>query len=191
MAANFAPYQSAEPESARVSSPHRASSAPPPPSANPAPQPQPHRAISSIAAHQDPWAAARGTAALPSPSAFASQNYDDLEGGGLVAGAGHGWRSDAGAVAGGTDVFSTSLGLRMEVEAGLAFHAWQSSLVFSAAFVVHLVLSWSSVLSWLLFVGDVVLIAYLTFRAYRDAETLDRCELPFFGALASRFVDDE
>lgn len=71
------------------------------------------------------------------------------------------------------------------------FHAWQSSLVFAAIFVLHLVLSWSRVLSWMLFGGDVVLIAFLTFHAYRDAETLDRLELPFFGPLASRFVDSE
>ncbi|KAG8626940.1 hypothetical protein KVT40_005885 [Elsinoe batatas] len=71
------------------------------------------------------------------------------------------------------------------------FHAWQSALVFSAAFVLHLLFSWTSVLSWLLFIGDLALIAYLTFHAYRDAETLDRCETPFFGRLASRFVDNE
>jgi hypothetical protein len=52
------------------------------------------------------------------------------------------------------------------------------------------------------------LIAYLTFRAYRDgefcsrdggrlvlmvylADTLDRFEVPFFGRLASNILDDE
>lgn len=38
---------------------------------------------------------------------------------------------------------------------------------------------------------DVVGIGYLSFRAYRDAETLDRCEVPFFGRLASSILDDE
>lgn len=56
---------------------------------------------------------------------------------------------------------------------------------------------------------DIVLIAYLTLRAYRDgeftvkavlsdeantvmvADTLDRCEIPFFGKLASKILDDE
>lgn len=89
------------------------------------------------------------------------------------------------------------------------FHAWQSSLVFAASFVLHILLSWSRFLSWLLFIGDLGLIVLLVFRAYRDgemtrfhadiaciliritAETLDRFELPFFGRLASTYVDRE
>jgi len=89
------------------------------------------------------------------------------------------------------------------------FHAWQSSLVFAAAFVLHLVLSWSSFLSWVLFIADLGLICWLAFRAYKDgedclafiyvrptdirflAETLNRMELPYFGQIASRFVDQE
>ena len=54
------------------------------------------------------------------------------------------------------------------------FHAWQSALVFTAIMVVHLIFSWSSFLSWVIFIGDLALIAFLTMRAYRDAETLDR-----------------
>lgn len=50
------------------------------------------------------------------------------------------------------------------------FHAWQSSLVFAALFVLHLLLSWSRFLSWLLFIGDIGLIVLLVFRAYRDGE---------------------
>ena len=50
------------------------------------------------------------------------------------------------------------------------FHAWQSSLVFAASFVLHILLSWSRFLSWLLFVGDLGLIVLLVFRAYRDGE---------------------
>jgi len=71
------------------------------------------------------------------------------------------------------------------------FHAWQSALVFSSIFVLHLILSWSKFLSWTLFILDWMLIGYLTFRAYRDADTLDRFEVPFFGRLASRILDDE
>ncbi|PQE25736.1 UPF0132 domain protein [Rutstroemia sp. NJR-2017a BBW] len=48
------------------------------------------------------------------------------------------------------------------------FHAWQSALLFSAMFVVHLVFSW-----------------------ILAADTLDRCEVPFFGRLASSILDDE
>lgn len=71
------------------------------------------------------------------------------------------------------------------------FHAWQSALLFSAIFVLHLIFSWSTWISWTLFVGDIALIAYLVRRAYLDADTLDRCEVPFFGRLASSILDDE
>ena len=54
------------------------------------------------------------------------------------------------------------------------FHAWQSSLLFTAVFVLHLLFWWSSFLSWVLFLGDLVLIAWLVLNAYRDADTLDR-----------------
>lgn len=79
-------------------------------------------------------------------------------------------------------------------------------------FIIHVIFSWSSVLSWILFVGDLGLIGWLTFRAYKDgesfpfriklhtilmetnktiAETLDRYKVPFFGKLASQILDDE
>lgn len=112
------------------------------------------------------------------------------------------------------DMFSTRLGLRMDYEACLAylllppaggvalllfehrsdyvrFHAWQSSLLFAFIFVIHIIFSWSRFISWLLFACDIVLIAFLTVHAYRDAETLDRFEVPFFGPLASQILDDE
>jgi hypothetical protein len=87
--------------------------------------------------------------------------------------------------------------------------------------IFHLVFSWSSFLSWVIFIADLVLIALLTLKAYKDAEILDRyahaswplscigkyirraknCsanaapsaryEVPFFGRIASRFLDDE
>jgi uncharacterized membrane protein len=90
-----------------------------------------------------------------------------------------------------------------------SFHAWQSALLFALLFVIHVIFSWSSALSWILFAGDIVLIGWLTFRAYRDgkswpralfdfyyqltqtAETLDRYEVPIFGHLASSILDDE
>jgi uncharacterized membrane protein len=53
---------------------------------------------------------------------------------------------------------------------GCRFHAWQSALLFSAIFVLHLIFSWSTFLSWLMFVGDLGLIGLLTFHAYRDGE---------------------
>jgi len=110
--------------------------------------------------------------------------------------------------------FETSLPIRLDYEACLAylllppaggvlllvleqksdyvrFHAWQSALLFTFIFVVHLIFSWSSFLSWTFLLCDLVLIGWLTFRAYHDADTLDRCEVPFFGTLASKFLDDE
>lgn len=54
------------------------------------------------------------------------------------------------------------------------FHAWQSSLLFTAILVLHLLLSWSSFLSWVLFLCDLVLIGFMGLRAYQDADTLDR-----------------
>ena len=54
------------------------------------------------------------------------------------------------------------------------FHAWQSSLLFTAMFVLHLIFSWSTVLSWLIFIADIGLIAYLTLRAYRDGKSFPR-----------------
>ena len=71
------------------------------------------------------------------------------------------------------------------------FHAWQSAMVFSAMFILHIIFSWTAVISWMLFTADLVMIGYLTLCAFRNAETLDRVEVPFFGRLASSFVDQE
>jgi uncharacterized membrane protein len=71
------------------------------------------------------------------------------------------------------------------------FHAWQSSMLFSAIFILHLLLSWSRVLSWMLFTGDVCLIGFLALHAYRDVDNLDHFEVPFFGRIANSFVDNE
>lgn len=112
------------------------------------------------------------------------------------------------------EAFQSSLPMRLDHEAMLAylllppaggvlllilehksdyvrFHAWQSSMLFSAIFILHLILSWSRFLSWLLFAIDLVLIGFLTLHAYRDVENLDHFEVPFFGRLANSFVDNE
>ena len=111
-------------------------------------------------------------------------------------------------------VFETSLGVPLKIEASLAylllppaggvvlllfehksdyvrFHAWQSAMLFSAMFILHIIFSWTKVMSWLLFAVDLCLIGYLALGAFKNAETLDRIEVPFFGRLASSFVDDE
>ncbi|KAF2236857.1 hypothetical protein EV356DRAFT_54041 [Viridothelium virens] len=129
-------------------------------------------------------------------------------GGSGIGGVGRGWNGRD------VDVFETSLPLRMDYEACVPylllppaggvlilllehksdyvrFHAWQSSLLFTVIFVIHLVFSFSAIVSWMLFACDLLLIGWLSFRAYRDAETLDRCQVPFFGPLASSILDDE
>lgn len=112
------------------------------------------------------------------------------------------------------EAFQTSLPMRLDYEAMLAyillppaggvmllllehksdyvrFHAWQSSMVFSCIFVLHLIFAWSSILSWLLFGADLVLIFFLASHAYHDVETLDHYEVPFFGRIANSWVDNE
>lgn len=117
---NFAPYQSSPPESTRPFSPS-------PPlrstTASPLQKPPINRASTDLtrsrASVEDPWAAARGPS-LPSPSAFVERGYDDLEGG-WARGGGGGGAGGVGGAADGAYVFETSLGLRMEVEAVLAY----------------------------------------------------------------------
>ncbi|KAK3641468.1 hypothetical protein LTR56_011281 [Elasticomyces elasticus] len=171
MATNFAPYQSSPPESERAKSPPPLRS----PTASPKPG-QPHRNISSI---EDPWAAARAQR-LPSPSHYtddddestpASANkggYQDIESQrfrndyiGQTALAGAGPTYNTGSLG---NVFETSLGMPLALEALLAY---------------------------MLLTVDLLLIGWLSFGAWRNSETLDRVEVPFFGRLASSFVDDE
>ncbi|KAL8691993.1 MAG: hypothetical protein Q9218_002885 [Villophora microphyllina] len=198
---DFAPYQDTAPESTRALSPpppqQRSSSRSPNPKS-----PPPSRGIT------DPF----HSASLPAPSHFS----DDPSGVDGRRGFGNA-DLESGARGGGLnhmDLFETSLPIRLDYEACLAylllppaggvlllvlehksdyvrFHAWQSSLVFTAMFIIHLIFSWSSVLSWIIFVLDLGLIGFLTMHAYQDANNLDRLELPFFGGLASSFVDAE
>lgn len=207
MAVNFAPYQSSPPESTRALSPPLRS-----PTSSPKPQqPKPSRNISSVADDSDPWAAARAQR-LPDPSQYSDDEpYTDVEGGRREINASGGAGYPYG---GNTSGFETSLGMSLALEASLAylllppaggavlllfehksdyvrFHAWQSALLFGTLFMIHIIFSWTAIFSWMLFAVDMVLIAYLTFGAWRNAETLDRVEIPFFGRLASSFVDDE
>ena len=150
---------------------------------------------------------------LPSPSQYADDDeYTDLEGGSRRP---FQYNINSNSLRGsGGAVFETSLGLPLRIEACLAylvfppaggvvllifehksdyvrFHAWQSSLLFGALFFLHIILTWSTVLSYLLLILDLVLIGYLAYGAFRHAETLDRVEVPIIGRLASRFVDEE
>ncbi|KAJ3566800.1 hypothetical protein NPX13_g7000 [Xylaria arbuscula] len=67
------------------------------------------------------------------------------------------------------------------------FHA-QSSLLFTVIFILHLIFSF---LSWVIVIADIASIAFLAMRAYHDADALDRYEIPIFGQIASRILDDE
>ncbi|KAM0796009.1 hypothetical protein BDR22DRAFT_938400 [Usnea florida] len=188
---DFAPYQDTTPESTRALSPppNRVLS----PTRN-ARSPPPNRP------QADPFR----TSSLPEPSHFSDEPRGNAGfGGGDI----ENGRLDV-------NLFETSLPLRLDYEAMLAyillppaggvfllvvehksdyvrFHAWQSSLLFASIFILHLIFSWSSILSWMLFVVDIGLIGFLAMHAYRDADGLDRFEVPFFGGLASSFVDSE
>ncbi|KAF5588695.1 UPF0132 domain-containing protein [Fusarium pseudocircinatum] len=198
---DFAPYQSSPPEHSRVASPDYPSPRPSydarrsfSPVASPPPlqHPQPQRGWSGFDGQSAGWAAiSPDNRAFGGPSRMPG-TYPAAE----------------------VSEFDTSLGMRLDYEACLAyvafpplgaiillilernsdyvrFHAWQSALLFTAIMVFHLIFSWSTFLSWLFFLCDIALIAILTLWAYKDAEILDRFEVPFFGALASRFLDDE
>ncbi|KAL8778540.1 MAG: hypothetical protein Q9213_007369 [Squamulea squamosa] len=188
---DFAPYQDTAPESTRALSPPPRRST----SRSPNPKSPPTRSTADSFL----------SSSLPAPSHFSDEPRGDSRGFG---------NTDLEGARSHINLFETSLPLRLDYEAMLAylllppaggvflllvehksdyvrFHAWQSSLVFTVMFIVHLIFSWSSVLSWILFVFDLGLIAFLTFHAYQDANNLDRIELPFFGGLASSFVDAE
>ncbi|KAF5574811.1 UPF0132 domain-containing protein [Fusarium pseudoanthophilum] len=198
---DFAPYQSSPPEHSRVTSPDYASPRPSydarrsfSPVASPPPlqHPQPQRGWSGFDGQAAGWAAISPDNRAFGGSSTMPGTYPAAE----------------------VSEFDTSLGMRLDYEACLAyvafpplgaiillilernsdyvrFHAWQSALLFTAIMVFHLIFSWSTFLSWLFFLCDIALIVILTLRAYKDAEILDRFEVPFFGALASRFLDDE
>ncbi|KAJ5167918.1 Tic20-like protein [Penicillium canariense] len=178
---NFAPYQDESPETERALSP-----------------PHPDGRVKSPNLRSP-----RASADLPSPRHFVGGGYSntgfgrDVEGGHVSLGA-----------------FETSLPIRMDVEAALAylllppagglfllltehksdyvrFHAWQSSMLFAVIFIIHLIFAWSTFISWTLFLIDLILMGFLSMRAYRDVDTLDHFEVPFFGRLANSFVDNE
>ncbi|KAK4183110.1 hypothetical protein QBC35DRAFT_125777 [Podospora australis] len=231
---DFAPYQSSPPEHTRspsnsttAGSPrtsldntrrsafspsayqHRTAQSSPPPLQHP----QPQRAWSgeNVGRYQSPLASHVWTNNNSSDGGGYQQQQSSRGGG---SGGMGDYFSALGAREGMVSEFDTSLGLRLDYEACLAylvfpplgaifllimerksdyvrFHAWQSSLLFTAIFVVHLLFSWSRFLSWVFFLGDLVLIGWLVLNAYRDADTLDRYEVPVIGRIASRILDDE
>ncbi|KAK9479995.1 hypothetical protein V1514DRAFT_327077 [Lipomyces japonicus] len=73
----------------------------------------------------------------------------------------------------------------------IRFHAWQASLLFTPLFILYIVLSFSTVLSWLILALYILLAIYLSYRAFKDSADLVRLELPVIGRLASDWVDSE
>lgn len=218
MAMNFAPYQSSPPESERAKSPPLRSPTASPKIHQPRPQRNISSIADredpwAIARDQRLPSPSQYIDDDDEDDGEANGNhntYTDLEAGYPRAPSNYAQPSTTHS----GSVFETSLGMPLRLEACLAylllppaggvvlllfeqksdyvrFHAWQSALVFTALFLVHIIFSWTSVVSWILFVFDLLLIAYLTMGAYRNADTLDRVEVPFFGRLASGFVDDE
>ncbi|KAI1075605.1 hypothetical protein F5B20DRAFT_585192 [Whalleya microplaca] len=201
---DFAPYQSSPPEHNRPFSPPR--------------QDSPRASLDNRRAFSP---SQRGGFTSPPPLQHPQPQRSWQQ---SALGYGYGYASESGAGMGagiggggyrdGVSEFDTSLGIRLDYEAGLAylglpplgavillilernsdfvrFHAWQSSLLFTVIFIIHLIFSWSSFLSWVLFIVDLCLMGWLAVRAHRDADTLDRFEVPIFGQIASRILDDE
>ncbi|KAL2868309.1 DUF4870 domain-containing protein [Aspergillus lucknowensis] len=194
---NFAPYQDESPEVERAFSPSLEANRTKSPVVR-----SPHGS--------PPVPGLTSAGGLPSPNQFTSGGHIESSSRGnsrYMVGDVEGGRSNLGA-------FETSLPIRMDVEAMLAylllppaggvfllllehksdyvrFHAWQSSMLFTVMFVIHLIFVWSSFFSWLFFICDIVMIGFLSQRAYRDVDTLEHFEVPFFGRLANSFVDNE
>lgn len=63
------------------------------------------------------------------------------------------------------------------------FHAWQSAILFTGTFLLHLIFSFSVVVSWILLVVDVALIGVLGWKAYYDGKVF-----PFLSTAHSRSV---
>ncbi|PGH23346.1 hypothetical protein AJ80_02599 [Polytolypa hystricis UAMH7299] len=205
---NFAPYQDESPEIERALSPPLAD-------ANRSKSPQYTRSPRSSPPVPQSFQPAGG---LPSPSHFGG-GRNSLDDGGFHnnsnndnTGGGLGRDLEGGRLSLGA--FETSLPIRMDFEAMLAylllppaggvflllvehksdyvrFHAWQSSMLFTTIFIIHMIFAWSSVISWLLFLCDLGLMGFLSWHAYRDVDSLEHYEVPFFGRLANSFVDDE
>ncbi|KAK7911882.1 hypothetical protein PG985_014363 [Apiospora marii] len=214
---DFAPYQSSPPEHNRPWSPPRTTASPLASPRGSYDYPRRPNNVASPPPLQHPQPQRQWSSSLPSADRYTNNASRGLEAGfgnspaTVATSAGGGYMSSAGA---GVSEFDTSLGLRLDYEAAAAylaippvgailllilerssdyvrFHAWQSSLLFTAIFIIHLLFSSSTFISWVMVLVDLGLMAFLALRAYRDADTLDRYEVPIFGQLASRILDDE
>ncbi|KAI4195491.1 MAG: hypothetical protein LQ346_003416 [Caloplaca aetnensis] len=174
---DFAPYQDTSPEGTRALSPppRRSTSRSPNPRS-----PPPNRGTT------DPFL----SSTLPAPSHFSDDPRRD----------GRGFsNTDVESGRLGVDMFETSLPLRLDFEAMLAYlllppaggvfllvlehksdyvryvktaktTSLRGQLGMMYDEIIHLIFSWSTWLSWILFVFDLGLIAFLTMHAYQDGE---------------------
>ncbi|KAK9461286.1 uncharacterized protein V1516DRAFT_675548 [Lipomyces oligophaga] len=71
------------------------------------------------------------------------------------------------------------------------FHAWQASLLFTPLFIIYIILSFSTVLSFIILAVYIVSALFLSYRVFKDSTNLVRLELPVIGRLASDWVDSE
>lgn len=145
--------------------------------------PSEHRAASPAPPHAPPPQNDR----LPSPTSFEAPRPT-------------GFGNELGADERNVDVYSTSLPIRPDIEAVLAyvalppagpalllifetssdyvrFHAWQSALVYTLLFVTHLIFSFTKTVSLILLVVDLVLMAWLGGKAYQDGRLIHQRSL--------------
>ncbi|KAG2202013.1 hypothetical protein INT46_008413 [Mucor plumbeus] len=155
----------------------------------------------------------------PSYSSYQAGSDSFAEQGLLGSGSGAGGSSSSSSAFNGQQAvrvnkYETTLPIRVDIEASLAyvlgpvtgllllilekqndyvrFHAWQSSLTFSTLMLAQFILLFiSSFLSWVLFFFDIFLLIWLVYRAYLDGASLERYEVPYFGMIASDYVDTE
>ncbi|CAO3610869.1 unnamed protein product [Cunninghamella echinulata] len=168
-----------------------------------------HSFTDSTSNPYSPYQTSGGNAAIPTSTSYHNQASTSspslLEEGILGNGAGGTMR---------VNKYETTLPIRVDLEAVLAyiapplsgllllvletqndyvrFHAWQSSLYFLFLMILQFILLFiSNFLSWLLFLFGIGSILFLCYRAYLDGASLERYQLPYFGPIASEYVDTE
>ena len=57
--------------------------------------------------------------------------------------------------------------------------------------LLHLIFIWQPVVSWILFVIDVLLMCWLMYNAYANGQSLNRYQFPLVGKIAYKWVESE
>ena len=72
------------------------------------------------------------------------------------------------------------------------YNAWQSVLVGTTCLVLNLILSlMGRFLLYMMFLVEIVLFSFMGYKAYLNSDNLERYLMPYFGVLASEWVDQE